>query len=143
MGHMRHRLEALAAFLPVFEAPGFVFATWGGGEEVRPGVRRMPYCSLSTEALRFIRVASESELIRPGFDWPQWDQTPQAAALLASSQALELATPDQLARVLTVLIRRDRFVEGSLAEAFRTGYLTAILRRAVVLRDEADQGREP
>lgn len=137
------RLEALAAFLPIFEAPGFVFATWGGGEEVEPGVHQMPYCSLSTEALRFLDAAYQAGWVVPGFDWSEWAGTPEGEALLAGPQGLAQATPEQLARVLTVLIRLDRFSEGRLLEAYRTGYLTAILRRAAELRDEAVRACQP
>jgi hypothetical protein len=45
---------------------------------------------------------------------------------------------DQLAKVLTVLIRQDRFDEGALQSAFDMGLLTAIIRRAEALLEERD-----
>ena len=46
--------------------------------------------------------------------------------------ALQSATPEQLGRLLTVLIRQDRFIDGSLAGAFESAFLLEILRRVAV-----------
>ena len=46
---------------------------------------------------------------------------------------LEDATPEQLERLLTVLIRQERFVDGALESAFESGLLVRILKRAAVL----------
>jgi hypothetical protein len=43
------------------------------------------------------------------------------------------ATQEELAKLLTAIIRSDRFVEGSLEGAFESGLLAAICRRAAVL----------
>ena len=66
-----------------------------------------------------------------GFAWPDWAGTPEAIALrTGTATALARATPDQLAKLLTMLIREDRFNEGALAESFETGLVAAIVRRA-------------
>jgi hypothetical protein len=43
------------------------------------------------------------------------------------------ATANQLAKVLTALIRGERFSEGTLREAFKSGLLLAVARRAKAL----------
>jgi hypothetical protein len=45
------------------------------------------------------------------------------------------ATANQLAKVLTALIRGERFSEGTLREAFESGLLLAIALRAEALLD--------
>jgi hypothetical protein len=52
-------------------------------------------------------------------------------------EALASATPDQLAKLITVVVRQERFYEGSLAGAFEDGLVLAIVRRAGVLAREA------
>ncbi len=42
-------------------------------------------------------------------------------------------------RLLTALLRQDRFVEGLLGEAFESGLLTRIVRRASVLSEMLDE----
>ena len=43
---------------------------------------------------------------------------------------LRSASADQIANLLTTVVRRDRFVEGGLAAAFESGLILAILERA-------------
>jgi hypothetical protein len=45
------------------------------------------------------------------------------------------ATPDQLSRLATALLRQDRFSEGSLGADFASGLMAAIARRAAVLAE--------
>src|SRR5262249_48969001 len=74
------------------------------------------------------------------FDWPTWKQTPEAQTLRDDVKALEQATPEQLARLLTVCIRQDRLCEGALEAAFESGLLTRILERAAVILREIGGG---
>ena len=127
---LRDRLAGLAAFLPVFLAPGFEFGRWGGGEKTDSGAIQMPYYVLSDEAEAFVRVAYDLGWVLAGFDWPAWKETPEAISLLDDPESLRNASPEQLAQLLTVCIRQDRFVEGGLAAAFQSGLLTAIVARA-------------
>ena len=72
--------------------------------------------------------------MRTDFDWPTWAQTPEAQRLRDDSEAIQQATVLDLARLLTVVIRSDRFAEGAVAEAVESGLVTAVLRRIAQLR---------
>jgi hypothetical protein len=134
------RLHGLAAFLPQFEQPDFCFGHWAGGEKTESGVLTIPYFSFSAVADEFIRAAYDLEWVRLDFDWPAWAQTPEAAQFRDDARAISNATPEQLSRLLTTVIRQDRFCDGELAEAFESGLLTAICRRAAQLESEVDGG---
>lgn len=124
----RERLQALAAYLPVFEAEGFRFGEWDNSDsEGRP---IMPTYLLGEEASKWQQVCYEVGLVLGSFDWIKWMQTAEAQALLEDRVMLQKASEEQLARLLTALIRGDRFCEGTLAEAHKTGLIVAILRRA-------------
>ena len=56
--------------------------------------------------------------------------------LRAEPSVLEAATPEQLQRLLTVLIRQERFVDGALESAFESGLLVRILRRVAALAED-------
>jgi hypothetical protein len=135
---VRERLRALAQFLPVFEEPGFEFGTWHGSYESSPGVLAMPYFERSAAGQRFVSTAYTGGWVLIGFDWPSWQGSAEATALLDDPAALEEASPEQLAKLLTLLVRRDRFVEGGLNSAFEAGLLTAIARRAAALGEEIE-----
>jgi hypothetical protein len=67
------------------------------------------------------------------FDWPAWVGTEEASRLRDDAQRLAQATAEQLAHLLTVLIRQERFCAGSLAASADSGLLLGILRRAATL----------
>jgi hypothetical protein len=135
---LRARLEALAAYVPVFEDPDFEFAAMQGGNQLQDGAIQMPFCSFSEQASRFVRATYEHEWIVTGFDWSTWAGTPEASALYEAPSALASASPEQLARLLTRLVRQDRFSDGTLARAYTDGLLTRIVRRVARLLQELE-----
>ncbi|MBM4409543.1 MAG: hypothetical protein FJ038_13330 [Chloroflexi bacterium] len=134
-GPLTPRLRALASFLPAFEAEGFEFGRWAGGEEIRPRSFTMPYYSFSPVAEEFLR-RGVAGWVTPRFDWPAWAATDEFQRLSRDPGALAAATPDDLARLLTVLVRSERFGDGQLAAAIESGLLARILRRADALARE-------
>ena len=52
------------------------------------------------------------------------------------------ASPDQMAKVLTVVIRGERFSAGTLTAAFESGLLLAVVRRAETLLNEHEITRD-
>jgi Family of unknown function (DUF6508) len=102
----------------------------------RTGELIMPSYSFSSEADEFIRTCYDCGWIRTDFDWITWINTPEAIKLRNSPDAVEQATPDQIAKLLTALVRQERFSDGTLASAFNSGLLRAILRRAAALADQ-------
>lgn len=137
-GTLRARLRGLATFLPVFEAPGFEFGRWAP-MTTTAGVTQMPYYLLGSHAEEFVRSAHELGWVMD-FDWMAWAQTDEGRALLDGGDALVDAAPDELVRVLTTVIRSERFGEGELAAAFESGLLIAVLRRVVALIPESGLG---
>ncbi len=127
------RLDGLASLLPAFEAPDVDFGTWKGGEEIEPGVIRMPWFSHSGIASRFVHVAYADGWVRP-FDWGRWSKTPKAQRLYHDRRALSDATVPDLVRLLTTIIRSERFGEGAIAGAMEEGVIAAVLRRIEQLR---------
>jgi hypothetical protein len=76
-----------------------------------------------------------------GFDWRTWLGTPEGRALRDEPDAIASATPEQIAWLVTAIVRSDRFVEGSIEGAFDSGLLARISRRAAVLLDAASRAR--
>ena len=130
------RLDALASFLPVFEAPGFEFTRDYAPGEATLVEQMMCPTVLSEAAEQFVETACAAGWVMAGFDWPSWQKTPEALGLGDNLEVLKQAPPVQLAKILTVLIRQERFVNGAPAEAYDSGFLTAVLRRAERLRGE-------
>ena len=124
----------LARFLPLLEAPGF---TAGHMEPVTesavPGLWLFPHAVLDRVAGELVQAAYADGWVMMGFDWVTWSATPEAAALRDDEAALARASRQRLAKLLTAIIRQDRFVEGALLDAFESGLMLRILRRAAAL----------
>ena len=121
------RLDAIVAFLPVFEVPDFSVGS----------IKPLMHFDYSEHAARFVETAYEDGWVTPTVDWTSWIETEEARRLRDDRTAIEAATVQQLQKLLTALIRQDRFVTGALAGAFESGLLTAIVRRVEQLRLEA------
>lgn len=134
MADLRSRLDALAAFTGELESPEFEAGRWHPMEPSAQdaAVLTMPWYELSDRAGAFVRAIGANGWIEP-FDWMAWAETPEGKALREDRAALANATPDQLKRLLTTLVRADRFNEGTLGWAFESGLMAAITRRAATL----------
>lgn len=128
----REALAEIAAFLPVFAAPGFDFGTW----VMRQG--SFPFVAYHPEVAQFVRVLERCGWVyeSPAFLWGPWLRTPEARRLI-SGEALNEATPEQLARLMTAFARQERIVEGSRLEFYDSGVLLGALTRVQTLLGES------
>lgn len=131
------RLGRLADFAVAFEAPGFVAGEFDAPVS-EPGVWSMPYTRYHPEVDRFVTLAYEDGWVLANFDWGAWSVTEEATTLRDGPKALASATPDQLAKLITILVRQERFSEGTLLEACKAGLVLGIVRRAGDLARTAD-----
>jgi hypothetical protein len=136
-------LHVLARFLPEFERADFSPGDWTEMQKQEDGVYTMPYATLSPAASEFVQAAYDGGWVLQGFDWPKWKDTEEAIALYRDPDVLAQATPRQLAQLLTVFIRQDRFVEGGLLGDFKSGHILAIVRRVATLLEAGDVPSEP
>lgn len=131
------RLRDLASFASVIREPGFTFGQWHAAERRPDGTLLMPWFEFSDAALSLIFAAAG--LITPGFDWPSWAQSEEAQLLKNVPAAMAGAGPAEISKMLTWLVRSDRFTEGSLAGAYESGLLGRLLDRVAVLAKEQDR----
>lgn len=123
------QLNALSQFLPEFEAPDFGPGMMSPMTPNADGSVSFPYAVLSDKAGEFVSAAYDNGWVVGHFDWPAWSSTAAARRLRSDESAIAKATPEELARLLTVLIRQERFAEGTLLEAFESGIILRIVRR--------------
>jgi uncharacterized protein DUF6508 len=126
------RLHALAELVPILEAPDADFGQWDDTPTIA-GTEHLPWFVFGPTADAFRAAVARGEWMILGFDWMTWLKTGEGRALRDDPDAVANATPDQLAMLLTAIIRSDRFVEGSMAGAFESGLLSRIAHRAASL----------
>jgi len=133
---LTERLRVLASVLPALEAPDADFGHW----ELPPprdGIGSLGWFEFGPTAEVWRAAVAAGDWIHFGFDWRTWLAGDDGRSLRDDPGAIATATPDQLAWLLTAIIRSDRFTEGSIAGAFESGLLAAISRRARALLDNA------
>jgi hypothetical protein len=132
------QLRALARYLPALEKPDFNAGAFAPVQKTESGALIMPYAVYSDVVEDLVKAAYEHGCVLTGFSWAEWAHAAEAQALCHDPSKLARATPEQLLRLLTAIIRQDRFCEGVLLDAFETGLMLGIVCRAVtILEGEA------
>jgi hypothetical protein len=129
-------LQTVAAFLPLMTVPGFQFTDGKPAiEQTAPHHFEMRGYTYGPQVHRLLDALYALNWVYP-FDWPEWAQTPEAQSLRNDPQVLAQATPDQLARLMTVFARQERFSDGTMLDFWDSGLLLGILQRADALAYE-------
>ncbi|OYW43868.1 hypothetical protein B7Z28_00520, partial [Candidatus Saccharibacteria bacterium 32-45-3] len=109
--------------------------SWGkmaGGDKDGHGVIQMSYASPDPLVDKFLEVWYDKHLVIP-FDWSEWDEGREWYASTDASKYDSLDTETAL-KLLTAVIRNDRFNEGALMYAFESGAFPKIVNKLVSLR---------
>jgi hypothetical protein len=109
-------------------------STWRGGEPSPDNERliHIPWVEHSVEFGRVVVALYDVQAVAP-FDWMDWYDE----ARYPNGEGLESAPLDDIVRMMTVVVRSDRFSEGSLKAAVDSGVFGLLLGR---LRDWYDAG---
>ncbi len=138
LSEQREKLLALAAYLPIVEAANFTAGKMVFPPDTPDGVSRFPYAAPSDPVSQFFEMAYEKNWV-VSFDWMEWINSHEAKELFAEDgRAISRASTEQLSKMLTTCVRRERFSEGSLIADFESGLMARIIRRADALLREAD-----
>lgn len=120
------QVDAVLAFLPVFERQGFVPSR----VEAPPG--QFPYHVFAKELSQFLRALYDNGFVF-SFDWPSWQE--EAERYSEQPELLRTANLQVLRKLVTVHVRKERFCEGHLPAMVECGHIAAILRRLKELRE--------
>ena len=117
-------IEAIVPFREVFDAEGFEAGCVEGGVVVG-GVLSVPYWVWHPEVHRFVQCLQDYGWIVP-FAWPSWSE---GSRYFESPQLIEETDTETCRKLLTVIVRQDRFVEGNVCSCIKSGLVSKILGR--------------
>lgn len=128
-------LSALAAFASRLNKPGASFGKMTSTTDAeRDGeVAAWPYWDSSPLAEEFIEMAYDAGWVHGNFDWSKWASTNEGQTYLTDPSSIATATSHQLQKIITALLRSEKFCEGSVLQAFESGLIPAIASRAANL----------
>lgn len=137
-------LESLAAFLDRISDPKFKVGDWISDDHQSDGPIQMPYFQYDEVVRQFRQAAYDHHWLDSDLDWSEWARSPEAAVLTAEDQAaLQSAGPEELSKILTVSICRDKIVEGSLKNDFDSGLIRRVVQRADAIARITTAGMTP
>lgn len=125
-------ISALASLASRLSEPGASFGkmaatidTENDGDAVT-----WPHWEPSPLAEEFIEMAYDAGWVRGNFDWSKWAGTKEGQMLLTDPSSIATATSHQLQKVITVLLRSEKFSDGTVLQAYESGVIPAIVVRA-------------
>jgi hypothetical protein len=118
-----HDWHPLLKLIPEIEnAP--TFSTWSGGKKNQENVFVIPHFVPDFIVSEFLKVVYDIPIII-NFDWAEWDEGREIANENFDFDSVDLVTKCKL---ITAIVRNDRFCEGALASAFESGLILKILK---------------
>jgi hypothetical protein len=100
------------------------FGMLRGGEKQADGAYTMPWYQRSAVVNELERVAYELGIVVP-FDWGTWDEGREI--LHEKNPDFEQLDAVTLCKLITAIVRNDRFCDGVLVENFENGVIPKII----------------
>lgn len=101
------------------------FGEWAGGEKDEKGIVQFPFCIPTKIVSQFLEIVYNMPIII-NFDWGSWEE---GWEMLNNKDynfdTLDLPTK---CKMITAIVRSDRFCEGALVSAFESGLILKILK---------------
>lgn len=124
----REDLLAVLAYARRFDETDFVAGEWVSPETREGGALQVGYWRPSEDVARWQAALYEHQVVLK-FDWTDPEWTRQMRRYAGDQSLLEGARLLTIRKVLTTLVRADRFCEGTFAQAFERGVPQAAMRR--------------
>lgn len=99
------------------------------------GVRIIDFSSLSSPAAGALSWVAQTTLSRSGFDWGSFVDSPRGRLIVERINAGDPGdlTLEECRMLLLALARQERFCDGAIDSAIRSGFVSIVLRRAAEL----------
>lgn len=126
------RLERLAAFAPILRDPKVIFGKWhpdsGKGTTDDPWI--WGWFELTDVGSAFFKMVHDTGWVMDGFDWSEWAYGPEGLRIATRHENIASANCEQLSKLLTAVLRKDRWCDGFLEGCFESGLLRTVTERA-------------
>ncbi len=110
--------------------------SWGeieGGKKTESGVIEMPYANPAPIISEFMKLWYEKDLVI-AFDWSSWQEGRDWYANPDNDKYKKLDVVTAL-KLITAVLRNDRFNDGALMRAFESGDFPKIINRLIETHD--------
>jgi hypothetical protein len=130
--------KSLLPFVRRLCDPTFAPGKWDYGAD-RDKEYEPPFYVMSKATADFVTAAYAGGWVRPDINWSGKAEQGLFVRLCSTPDAIETANVEELALVLTTLIRGERFTEGTLAKAIEDGVIQRVLARVSELANASSE----
>jgi len=116
--------QELFAYIPDFEKTTD-FGNWTKSEPVENGVVSMPHAISSPIVSDFVSCLYKIDLVL-SFDWMRWEEGHEI--LNDPTTDFDIYDKLTLCRLITLIVRNDRYTEGYLLRCFEEGIVLKLLK---------------
>lgn len=102
------------------------YATWTGGHEHADGSLALGWPEYAPEVERLRSAVGAAGLVVP-YSWPQWDGIERHRG----GRGMDAAPVEDAVRMVTAVLRSERFGDGNIEVALRDGTLQGAVRRVL------------
>ena len=122
--YTRQDWQPLFALIPKIENTS-IFGECAGGDKNEKGVALFLYCVPAPVVSQFLEIVYAIPIVI-GFGWGAWDE----GRKMARDESFDFDTTDLITKckLITAIVRNDRFCEGALVAAFESGLILKILK---------------
>ncbi len=101
------------------------FGEWRGGETDEEGVTQFPYIDESFVVSKFLAIVYDIPIII-SFNWVEWEE----GRRMLNDENFDFDTIDIVTKckLITAIVRSDKFIEGNLVLAFESDKILKILK---------------
>ena len=122
-------IEALRSLNARIQSYNGNWGVYHQGKKAESGANTLPWVEQNELIQEFVQFMYDKDLM-VYFDWPKWQEGRDWFALEYEAKYEELDTEMAL-KLLTAVIRNDRFNEGALVRAFEDGALPKLIKKLV------------
>jgi hypothetical protein len=124
LSYTRKDWQPLLNLIPEIEE-ALSFGEKGGGKRDEDGVMQLPFVIPAYVVTQFVDIVYEMPLM-VSFDWPSWDEGRE----MLHDPGFDFDSIDipTKCKLITAIIRNDRFADGALVRAFESGLILEILK---------------
>lgn len=130
-------IELILQYIPYFEKNNN-FGEWKGGNKNKDGTISLPYFEYSNEVYQFIKLLYKTDFIVK-FNWSKWDK---GKDFINNQNLINQADILTLRMLMTLIVRMERFCEGSLLSRIKDRTILNILFRLKDLKNNLTRVRD-
>lgn len=138
MNFSLNQITSLTSFIDSFEDPAFQFSVNWPAVKDSDGYWVSGHTVINPVGRAFVKALIDNGWGIVNFDWGTFVNSSEYQELMMVPNGFNQATPEQIAKVITSILRSDRFSPGWLDNSVNDGTVLRILQRLKMIESQIE-----